>query len=186
MDVFGRGRAATADDYRRFLERNSRAAAKLAAATTPVLTDSVISQPEAEERPRHRSLSRRNSVSSKDTHVVAGGDKHRDRPDRPSGTLVALAMAAQRRKSISRQEPLVNASASNTLRSSQRSRGEGRNSRSEGHSSSSSSYTQRSNSHGHRSESQYHRRKSITQSTSARLPQQQGHPRPRRNTLRHM
>ncbi|UER86510.1 protein V57 [Equid alphaherpesvirus 8] len=184
MDVFGRGRAATADDYRRFLERNSRAAAKLAAATTPTHTHTAFPrpQPEAFAQPRHRSLSsRRNSVPHHGTHAGAGGNGPLPSLERPSGTLGALAMAAQRRKSIGRPDTPVNAAMGSTLRSSQRPRSDVRNHRGE-------SQTQRGDSRGSRSETNHtQRRQSLTQPTTTRSAQpHQGRPRPRRNTLRHM
>ncbi|BAM75909.1 protein V57 [Equid alphaherpesvirus 1] len=179
MDVFGRGRAATADDYRRFLERNSRAATKLAAATTPTHTASSRQQPEVSARPRHRSLSsRRNSVPHYDPHAGAGGDGQLALSEMPSGTLGVLAMAAQRRKSIGRPDTPVNAAMGSALRSSQRPRGDVRNPRGEGQ-------TQRGGSRGEANHAQ--RRQSVTQSTAARQTQpHQGRPRPRRNTRRHM
>ncbi|AIL02976.1 protein V57 [Equid alphaherpesvirus 3] len=111
MDLFGKGRAASAEDYRQFLEGNARAAAKIAAAT-------ARQPPHALEDPGPGRPARRASGSAPRAHLAAGGDRPRDRAPRrcgasEQGTLALLsANARHHRKSTTRAGDRVDASMS--------------------------------------------------------------------------
>ncbi|QPI70172.1 protein V57 [Equid herpesvirus 6] len=111
MNLFGEGRAASAEDYRRLLEGNSRAAAKLAAATAR-RPSRAPAEPGAEYR------ARRPSGSAGRAHLAAGGDRPQNRApgrcDAAGGGTLALLLADPRRarRSAGRPGDRVDASLS--------------------------------------------------------------------------